>query len=255
MTDQSQAVQAFPFHYQLLPPKLHLAWRANRTLRKAQRRSRTRGEQELALLPFLVRKDAVSIDIGANRGNYTYFLSRLCKHVYAYEPNPWCADFLERAAPSNCTLKRIALSNESGVAHFSIPYDRDKADMLQHNIGTLSPERSEAYTNREMMDVEVATARLDDENISDVGFIKVDVERHEKQVLEGALKTIERERPVLLVEILDARENLNNNELIDFVCALGYDCFFLNVDMRLQHVSSADPSLIGRNAIFFPLSS
>ncbi len=254
MTDQSQAVQPFPFHYQWVPPKLHLAWRANRTLRKARRRSRTRGEQELALLPFLVRRDAVAIDVGANRGNYTYFLSKLCKHVFAYEPNPWCADFLERAAPANCTLKRIALSDRSGVARFSVPYDLDKADMLQHNIGTLSPERSTDYTNRAIMEVEVTTARLDDENISNVGFIKLDVERHEWQVLDGALETIERERPVLLVEILDARENLENNKLISFICSLGYDCFFLTADMRLQHVSSADQRSIGRNAIFFPIA-
>lgn len=44
-------------------------------------------------------------------------------------------------------------------------------------------------------------ACLDDLDIDDVGFLKVDVEGFEQEVLEGARETIARDRPVLLVEM------------------------------------------------------
>lgn len=43
--------------------------------------------------------------------------------------------------------------------------------------------------------------RLDDVYDGDVGFIKIDVEGHEQAVLDGAIKTIRRCRPRMLVEV------------------------------------------------------
>ena len=44
--------------------------------------------------------------------------------------------------------------------------------------------------------------RLDDIKIkNDIGFIKIDVEGHEKNVIQGGLDTIKKNKPVLLIEI------------------------------------------------------
>jgi len=47
----------------------------------------------------------------------------------------------------------------------------------------------------------VSLRRLDDYEFRDVSFIKIDVEGHEQRVIRGATETLERERPVILVEI------------------------------------------------------
>ena len=44
---------------------------------------------ELKLISSLVTKNQVSIDIGANLGLFSYFMSKASKHVYAFEPNPY----------------------------------------------------------------------------------------------------------------------------------------------------------------------
>lgn len=58
------------------------------------------------------------------------------------------------------------------------------------------------------------TARLDDFELTNVGFIKIDVEGHELAVLRGASKTIEREQPNLMVEV---EGNDDRDDLIDAV--------------------------------------
>jgi hypothetical protein len=47
----------------------------------------------------------------------------------------------------------------------------------------------------------IKAKRLDDYDFSDVDLIKVDVEGHEESVLAGGMRTIEINRPVLIVEI------------------------------------------------------
>ena len=44
---------------------------------------------ELNLISNLVKKNQNSIDIGANLGLFTFFMSRASKHVFAFEPNPY----------------------------------------------------------------------------------------------------------------------------------------------------------------------
>jgi hypothetical protein len=53
----------------------------------------------------------------------------------------------------------------------------------------------------ETIDVELKT--LDQCELKNVGFIKIDVEGHELAVLEGALATLDREHPNLLIESND----------------------------------------------------
>jgi protein-L-isoaspartate O-methyltransferase len=79
------------------------------------------GEPEIKLLKSLVDPKKNSIDIGANKGVYTYFLSRLSHHVFAYEPNPELAEFITKSVRSNVSVYSIALSNKEGEAILSVP--------------------------------------------------------------------------------------------------------------------------------------
>lgn len=51
-----------------------------------------------------------------------------------------------------------------------------------------------------MLRREVTVARLDDFALSGIGFVKIDVEGHELEVLRGGGATIERERPTPMIE-------------------------------------------------------
>lgn len=213
--------------YSLTPLKLYAAYRAHRDLR--------RYEPELHVLPMLVDRERVSIDVGANRGSYTYFLSRLSRHVYAFEPNPAMRELLQRASRANVTVSEAALSNKTAQAEFAVPRSRSA---FRNNAGSLEVDHL-AAAGGDLVKFTVPTRRLDDEGIENIGFIKIDVEGHEREVLLGAQKTLERDRPVLLIEIMESLTDGTTHEGIGFVEQLGYQCFAL-VGQRLVDYSMLD---------------
>ena len=59
---------------------------------------------------------------------------------------------------------------------------------------------------------------LDELDIANIGFIKMDVEENELYVLKGALKTLAKSNyPTILFE-----SNYNNQELFDYIKEIGY---------------------------------
>lgn len=169
----------------LLPHQLRLRLRAKRYF--------ARGEPEVRWLAQLVDRTRTTIDVGANNGVYAWWLSRLSAHCYAFEPNPIFQSDI-RASGRNITASSVALSNTTGTARLFIPSDvRTGADMT--GLATLRDDALGA--GREF---EVALAQLDSLSMPPIGFIKIDVEGHEMEVLEGAIATIKRDRPVLLIE-------------------------------------------------------
>ena len=47
-----------------------------------------KGRTDIKFLKYLTNKNLSSIDVGAYKGVYTYFISKYSKKVYAFEPNP-----------------------------------------------------------------------------------------------------------------------------------------------------------------------
>jgi FkbM family methyltransferase len=189
------------------------------------------GEPELKILKSLVDPTKNSVDIGANKGVYTYFLSRLSAHVYAYEPNPELVKFLDRSVRSNVTVREIALSNTDGQATLSIPVVNnflfDQLGSLEHNA---DPVNGKTY--------HVPLKRLDDLGHTNVGFMKIDVEGHEAAVIDGALNLLKEQRPILLIEVEQKHHpDRDINEIFTKVLTLGYDGFFL-LNGELQSLSN-----------------
>jgi len=204
--------------YSLIPGALYALARSIRVW--------NRGEPELKLLPFLVDPHRNAVDVGANKGTYAAHLARCCRHVYAYEPNPAMRWILRRLAPFNVTVLSRALSDRGGEATLQIPC---RLGLCSNNTGTL--RRTNVAENCET--VRVVQSRLDDEGLTDVGFVKIDVEGLEQEVLRGARQLIERDRPILLIEIIAEHTGRPVEETIRFVEELGYRALAIH-DGRLS---------------------
>jgi FkbM family methyltransferase len=233
--------------HRLIPPRLYIRYRAWKELR--------RGEVETRLLPFLVDRKRVAVDVGANKGVWTYLLSRLCRHVHAFEPNPKIFRVLKRGVTDNVTAHQLALSNSAGTAEFRIP--RHKGGYSNQG-GTLSTVKvSENYGA-----IQVETRRLDDLGITDVGFMKIDVEGSEATVLEGAVETLKRDRPVMVIEIEEAHTKRSLPTLVSDVEAYGYRALalcrgvvtdFRRIDIEKHHRRPAVREDYIFNYIFVPM--
>jgi FkbM family methyltransferase len=236
--------------YTLVPASLYIRYRVAKEWR--------RGEREIRLLPFLSDRTRISLDIGAHKGVYSWALRKLSRRVHAFEPNPKIFPILDRISGAEITASPIALSNESGSAVFRVP--RHRRGGFSNQGGSLSAVKvSGAFEG-----VEVETKRLDDLGLRDIGFMKIDVEGFELEVLSGAAECIARDRPVMLIEIEEAHTKIPIEDALERVLALGYRGLFLHRG-RLTPLTNFDGDRFHRdpkvredyvfNFIFLPLES
>lgn len=166
------------------------------------------------------------IDVGSHIGSYSWSLAPHFSKVWAFECNPavyncLCANIFLKGFSDKITAQRVGLSSRTGIAEY---YFRSP-DGGGNGITVLS----EADYARKKMQVELRT--LDSLNIKNVGFMKIDVEGHEKEVLQGSMETLQNNNyPPFIFE--SWREGLPErpqhaaelrSDLFDFVRSLDYN--------------------------------
>lgn len=178
------------------------------------------GERELSLVKVLASSTGVSLDVGANYGCYTYFLQRYSQQCIAFEPNPVCAAFLLAAYP-RVDVRQLALSDVDKVTEFFVP---GSIDGIENTRGRLQAAES-AIQQENGVHLEVQTCPLDSLELSNVSFIKIDTEGHERQVLSGAIRTIETCHPRMIIECEERHSSGALAAVLGVLQPLGYIAF------------------------------
>lgn len=156
------------------------------------------------LMPY-VQNRRVAVDVGAHVGYWSRRLVKDFDHVYAFEAEPEHAECLRANVDTdNITINQIALSSEPGSVKFSKSIDNSGMSRISDH------------------GVEIECERLDRWKITDVDLIKIDVEGHELAVLQGASQTIQRNRPVLFMEILNSTPFETRKGILDLMIEWNY---------------------------------
>jgi len=149
-----------------------------------------------AILPA----NGIAFDIGANVGAFACALATLAPDgkVIAAEPSPATAAALRRTLVMNGLDGRVAVHEAAvgaapGRARFHAEATHTAGSHLLH-AGTMAPER--------LTTVEVPVTTVDTlaAGLERLDLIKIDVEGFETEVLDGAVATLARFRPVVLAE-------------------------------------------------------
>jgi FkbM family methyltransferase len=181
-------------------------------------------EQELYVAPLLCNRDKISIDIGAANGIYTFHIVDASRECLAFEPRQPAAlriSHIAKCLSLPVRVEAVALSDEVGEATLRI-YEP------MAGRATVESENLLADTDcSQISEVAVPRRKLDDYDFDAVGFIKIDVEGHELSVLRGASNTIERHRPLMLIEIEDRHKPNAICNVHNFLGNLGYEGYFL----------------------------
>ncbi|MGE5538436.1 MAG: FkbM family methyltransferase [Gemmatimonas sp.] len=189
-------------------------------------------EPEHRLLPLLCRRDMLSVDIGANMGEYTFSMAKHSRAVVAFEPNLDLWPHLRRLLGPAVRLESAALSDRSGSTTFRYVDD---------NTGIATVEAAntlvEARDRRRIRTRDVPLRTLDSFQLDDVAFIKIDVEGHEESVLRGAADTISRNQPILLIESEDRHNPGAPARVRAMLEELGYRGFYVQHD-ELRHIAA-----------------
>ena len=161
-----------------------------------------------------------ALDIGANIGYVTSWLSKRWPRVTSFEPTPLTFECLQlNCTRSHIRLHNLGLSNINGNLCFA--------------TSDVKPDQNQIITNESKLRkhwgfTRVPTRRLDSFNFNTVDFIKIDVEGHEYQVIQGALGTIQRCRPAIMIEIsyegklLDHEISSDHKQTVSVIENLGY---------------------------------
>lgn len=197
-------------------------------------------EAELLLINDLIEPGTIAVDVGANVGHYVRQLEKSgrCSAIYALEPIPRLQRRLRALFPRVHVLP-LAASDVEEMRTLRIPRI---GGVPYPSRGTLANVREEGETGFD--EVIVETARLDDVIAGGrVGFIKIDVEGHESEVIAGAMRTILRDRPLLLVEI-EERHHPGRGvaDVAHSLLVLGYSVsFFEKASRTMRPLAEFDP--------------
>lgn len=170
----------------------------------------------------IVSMDKDFVDIGAHVGTYALSLAPYCRKVFAFEPQRMtyyalCGGIalnrLTNVYPFNC-----ALSSSSGERNLFISSEDGGGSTLNHSY----PIRQGLPT----IDVETCHVKTLDECdlVPRIGFIKIDVEGLELEVLRGAYETLQQnDYPPILFECwADDWFVLEKRDLMTHMANLGY---------------------------------
>jgi FkbM family methyltransferase len=149
----------------------------------------------------------VFVDIGAHIGSYTIPVAKKAQKVIAFEPNKYTFELLTKNIAlnhlTNIEAYNVAVSKKRGVVSFM--YENHSAysrilDGSQSSNTTVIENAKQPYTNNIHL---VNTIDLDSVLLKEdrVDWIKIDVEGHELDVLEGAMQTIRMHKPKIIIEI------------------------------------------------------
>ena len=169
---------------------------------------------EEMLAPFLkyVAPGSIVIDAGAMIGDHTVTYSEWVGErgrVIAFEPNPAAYECLihNTSGMANVGCYRAGLSDADGETAMHV----DKNAGRSH-LGDGDGDR-------------VLLMTLDSLELSDVSFIKIDVEGFESRVIAGAKDTIMNNRPAMLIEVNEGalrRAGSSREWLVDLIRGMEY---------------------------------
>lgn len=158
------------------------------------------------------KKDKNFLDIGAHTGTYSISLAHLNNNVFSFEPQ-------KMTFYSLCGS--VALSNIKNISCYNFGLgDEEQVGMQQLNIVSLDGGGSSLHNSSlNILNTETIEVRtLDSFNFKNIGFIKIDIEENELQVLYGSIQTLKNSNyPEILFEM-----NTINQDIVSFLNNIGY---------------------------------
>lgn len=127
-------------------------------------------------LPFAERF-RTAVDVGCRDGEFTRYLQHHFAHTYAFDARA------RKRFRYNVDLRK--------VTHFTCALG-ERMEEIEMFGGTHDATRTHPR--------KVRSYPLDSFDLRCVDFIKIDVEGYERRVLTGAERTIDRDRPVIIIE-------------------------------------------------------
>lgn len=181
---------------------------------------------------LVINEGNTVIDFGANLGFHTITLSSFVGNrgkVHSFEPQRIIFQQL------NCNVFLNGLDN---VYTYNLAVGESESEVFIdspdfHNIHPMYTNIGNTSINTNKVGSLVRQISLDSLNLSQLDFIKMDVQGCELNILKGGKNTIMKYRPYMFMEVEEKQLNqfnLTSYDLIEYTKSLGYQMYRIVVD-------------------------
>ena len=197
----------------------------------------------------LLKNTHTFLDIGANTGLYSIIaaLNSCDTQVYAFEPVPNILPYLKSNAQlnkvDNLQICSSAVTNYNGEITIYIP-----PDAIPTSASTQQGFREASK------EISVPAVTVDSfttiNGISKVDLMKIDTETTEHIVLEGAKKILERDKPVIICEVLNIQTEKYLQNILE---RFDYKYFWISKEGLIEKEKiEGDKTCKALNYLFIP---
>lgn len=170
-------------------------------------------------LKHLKKRDVV-VTAGTNCGMYARFYSKLFKHVYAFEPEPSAFHCMV----NNCPFENVIKINAAvGIGNGIIGIKKAAPGGDNMNVGmNVVVAATEEY--------QIPMMAIDSLNLNGCDLLQLDVEGYELPAIQGAIKTIQKYKPVIVAErfaSLEQRRMIKNELNYEFQGMSAMDAIYV----------------------------
>lgn len=191
-------------------------------------------EDEVLMYDAFLKPTDVAIEVGANIGALTIPLSRRCKQVLAFEPQPQSYELLrlnlENNGITNVDIFPVAVGAKDEVVNIPTLKEIDIAHGVIGDYGGAEVGSGSCLVDQRCLD------NMNEFDEIKIDFMKMDCEGMELDVLKGAERLIARDWPLLYVENESnpmrrrdspLRHSLENSKsLVGWLVDRGYHCYW-----------------------------
>lgn len=194
------------------------------------------------------------IDIGANIGYFSLLASTVTDKVYCIEAVPSTYNMLQNNIKFNqrdIKAFNIAMSGSDNDGELLFPKNPSPKN---HVLNSKKLDNTETIlVKSKSFDLFVM-----ENGIKQIDFIKIDIEGYEYFFLEGARKSIEKNDPIILIEIEDSRTQkfgIKAEKIFDYFKSLNYRYYVVSEnENKLIEPSGMEEDLNkARDFVFIPL--
>ncbi|WP_242087522.1 FkbM family methyltransferase [Aestuariivivens sediminis] len=184
-------------------------------------------------------KSLIVLDIGANFGFLSLVWGQTVAkqgRVYAFEPNPHVASSFHKSVRMNAMEDTISI-HQHAVGKAMGPVNLFLDNTTSNTINRVPTMRSETVSQIEVNMVTI-DAFISEQRISACDVIKIDVDGIELDILEGSTNTLNRFRPLYIVE------TNNDCRILDFFKSHNYTLLDMNLE-EYQSGNALPPNVFG----------
>ncbi len=207
---------------------------AFKRLRQRAAHLSTSTEPELRALRSLARPEFTFLDIGANEGLYAAHLKSDVRSVHLFEPVPDLAKELTRVFATD-SVHSVALSNISGSATLWIPIIGGRRVTTRSTV---------EIQNQSEIDEQVTVRTETLSALAPPGLlmIKIDVEGHELQVVNGGSVVLAERAHVVLFEAEERHAEGSSTDMVSWFSKRGFVGWVMLGETMLE-ASLYDPTV------------